>query len=48
MEKIREIFSEETKAKEQHKRTLRAKRRQTQADKLKKSLPGNHDSYSYR
>ncbi|XP_046633017.1 phosphorylated adapter RNA export protein-like [Daphnia pulicaria] len=39
MEKIREIFSEETKAKEQHKRTLRAKRRQTQADKLKKSLP---------
>lgn len=38
MEKIREVFSQETKAKEQHKRTIRAKRRQAQAEKLKLSL----------
>jgi hypothetical protein len=43
--KIREIFSEETKAKEQTKRTLRAKRRQTQAENLKKSLSGKRDSF---
>lgn len=40
MEKIREVFSEETKVREKHKRTLRAKRRQEQAQKLKQSLIG--------
>lgn len=40
MEKIREVFSEEAKAKEKQKKTLRAKRRQGQAEKLKQSLIG--------
>lgn len=43
MEKIREVFSQETKAKEQHKRTIRAKRRQAQAEKLKLSLSCNYN-----
>lgn len=38
MEKIREVFAEEQKAREVHKRFVRAKRRQEQADKLKKMI----------
>jgi len=38
MEKIREVFSEEEKAREKFKRVLRAKRRQENATNLKKVL----------
>lgn len=41
MEKIREVFSEEAKAKEKHKRYLRAIRRNQQAERLKQSITGN-------
>lgn len=44
MEKIRQVFSEEEKAREKFKRVLRAKRRQEKATNLKKILlPGKYD-----
>ena len=49
MEKIREVFSEEEKAREKFKRVLRAKRRQENATNLKKVLlPGNTSRFISR
>ena len=38
MEKIKEVFAEEEKARNIHRLQVRAKRRQEQAEKLKKSV----------
>lgn len=56
MEQIREVFSEEIKSKEKHRRELRAKRRNQQAEKLKQSIASKYfitqclfikDSYTF-
>jgi hypothetical protein len=45
MEKIREVFAEETKNREKVKRTLRAKRRQVQAESLKQTVASKYFSF---
>ena len=45
MEKIREVFAEETKNREKVKRTVRAKRRQAQADSLKRSVASKYSFF---
>jgi len=42
VEQIREVFSEEIKAKDKHRKEIRAKRRNQQAEKLKQAIASKY------